>query len=246
MRWYENDGLWSGFGELMFSERRAVEAEANVADSPLLKFTPGTRVLDLCCGPGLYVVPLARRGHAVTGVDLNQEMLDRAASVCAEAGVEARLEQGDMGDYVRPGEFDVVINMYTSFGYFAEPERNLQVLRNAHESLVPGGQILMDLLGKEVLASWVGRPQAVDLPDGVAFMRDTVLDDWTRLRTDWTLVRDGAVHQASIVSFVYSAAEMRAMLEQAGFVDIECFGGFDGSTYDNHAKRLIVRGTRPR
>ncbi|MEV7908193.1 SAM-dependent methyltransferase, partial [Streptomyces anulatus] len=34
--------------------------------------------------------------------------------------------------------------------------------------------------------------------------------------------------------------------EAAGFVDVECFGGFDGVPYDNHATRLIVRGTRAR
>ncbi len=149
-----------------------------------------------------------------------------------------------MREYVDPGAFDLVISMYTSFGYFTDPDDNLRVLRNAFASLTPGGRLLVDVLGKEVLASWVGRPQAVDVEDGTVFMRDTILDDWTRLRTDWTLVREDTVRRASIVSYLYSAAELRALFEAAGFSDVECFGDFDAAAYDNHARRLIVRGTR--
>jgi hypothetical protein len=52
------------------------------------------------------------------------------------------------------------------------------------------------------------------------------------------------VRQASIECVLYSAAELRALFERAGFVDVECFGGFDASPYDNNARRLIVRGYR--
>lgn len=147
--------------------------------------------------------------------------------------------------YAEPGAFDVVLNVFTSFGYFEDAEDNLQVLRNAHESLAPGGQLLVDVMGKEVLAGWIGRPKVVDLPDGAyVVQRDTVLDSWRRLRTDWTLVRGSSARTASIHSWLYSAAELHALFEEAGFTDVECFGGFDGSGYDQHSDRLIVRGRR--
>ena len=244
MHWYADDGLWSDFFETMFSQRRADQAAELTAGSPLLAFPAGSAVLDLCCGPGLYLVPLARQGHKVTGVDLSPTMLERARAVCADAGVDVELVQGDMLDYISPGRFAVVLNLFTSFGYFDGPADNLQVLRNAHESLAPGGTLLVDVLGKEVLAGWVGRPQVVHHDDAVVFQRDTILDDWTRLRTDWTLVRGDTARTATITCFVYSAAELRALFEEAGFTDVECFGDFDGSPYDNHARRLIVRGRR--
>jgi SAM-dependent methyltransferase len=158
--------------------------------------------------------------------------------------VAARLVQANMLEFVEPDAYDLVINMYTSFGYFIDPGDNLTVLRNIHASLAPGGAAVIDLLGKEVLAGWVGRPQAVDVDGGTVFMRDTILDDWARLRTDWTLVRGDTVAQASIECVLYSAAELKALFRQAGFVDVECFGGFDAGPYDNHASRLIVRGYR--
>jgi SAM-dependent methyltransferase len=248
MAWYEDEELWVDFACVMFPERREREAADLVATSPLLKVATGTRVLDLACGPGVHVVPLARHGAEVTGVDLSDAMLSRARVACARAGVRARLVRADMREFTEPGAYDLVLNMYTSFGYFTDPGDNLAVLRNAHASLAPGGALLVDVLGKEVFASWVGRPQAVDvapeLGGGTVFMRDTVLDDWTRVRSDWTLVRDGTVRQASITSVLYSAAELRTLFEQAGFAGVECFGGFDASPYDNHARRLIVRGVR--
>ncbi|WP_309112564.1 class I SAM-dependent methyltransferase [Saccharothrix sp.] len=244
MDWYEDDDVWVGFAEVMFPPRRAAEAERLAATSPLLKIAPGDRVLDLACGPGTHVVPLARQGASVTGVDLSEAMLARAREACGHAEVEARLVRADMREHVEPGAYDLVINMYTSFGYFTEPGENLAVLRNAHTSLAPGGRLLVDVLGKEVFAGWVGRPQAVDVGGGTVFMRDTVLDDWTRLRSDWTWVRGDEVRRTSLYSTLYSAAELRVLFEAAGFTDVECFGDFDCSPYDNHARRLIVRGTK--
>jgi SAM-dependent methyltransferase len=247
MRWFEDESLWSDFSGTMFSGRRAEEAACLVTESPLLDFPGNARVLDLCCGPGIFLVPLARRGYRVTGVDLSPLMLKRAETACAGAGVGARLIAADMLEFTEPESFDVVLNVYTSFGYFEDPADNARVLRNAHASLVPGGQLLIDLMGKEVLAGWIGRPQLVELGDGTGayvVQRDTILDDWRRLRTDWTLVRDGRAREASITSWLYSAAELTALVQAAGFTDIACYGGFDAAPYDQHAKRLIVTARR--
>jgi SAM-dependent methyltransferase len=244
MHWYEDDELWSGFSEVVFSPERAARAAAAVTTSPVLRFPAGAKVFDQCCGVGVFTVPLARHGYAVTGIDLSPVMLARAEKALAEAGAEADLHQADMYDYVRPGEFDAVVNLYTSFGYFETEEQNLRVLRNAYDSLRPGGQLVVDLLGKETFAKWAGQPKVVPVTGGQVFMSDTILDDWTRYRTDWTLVRDGTARHTSLTMYAYSGAELRGLFQRAGFTAVECFGGFAGEPYDNNATRLIVRGTR--
>lgn len=246
MIWYEDVSLWSDFSEVLFPPERARLAEEVVATSPLFAFPPGSRVLDQCCGPGVYTVPLARHGYRVTGVDLHPELLERASAACAEAGVAASLTRADAREYAPPGAFDVVVNMHTSFGYFDDHEDNLQVLRSAYRSLAPGGQLIVDLLSKEMYAARRGAPKIVDVPGGMVVMRDVILDDWARYRTDWTLVRGGVATHTSLTCYVYSAVELRSMFAQAGFEKVECFGNLDGAPYDGAATRLIVRGTRPR
>ncbi|MEU8022633.1 class I SAM-dependent methyltransferase [Micromonospora haikouensis] len=244
MSWYEDLSLWSGFSDVLFSAERARHAADLVTTSPLLAFPPESRVLDQGCGVGFFAVPLARQGHRVTGVDLHRELLDRAEAEAAGTGPGASFVRADVREYVSPDAFDVVVNMYTSFGYFDEHDDNLQVLRNAYRSLVPGGTLIVDLLSKEVYASWVGPPKIVDVPGGMVVMRDTILDDWTRYRTDWTLVRGDRAEHTSLTCWVYSAAELTDMVAQAGFEKVECFGDFDGGPYDGGATRLIVRGTK--
>lgn len=238
--WFTDTGLWSGFSAVLFTPERARSAADLVDDSPLLAFPAGSRMLDQCCGPGFFAAPLARRGHQVTGVDLQDELLDRARTECPEAS----FIRADVRDYTAPGAFDVVVNMYTSFGYFDAHEDNMRVLTNAYESLAPGGTLLVDTMSKETYASWVGPPKVVDIPGGMVVMRDVILDDWSRYRTDWTMVRGGEASHASLTCWIYSAVELRAMFERAGFTGIEAYGGFDARPFDANATRLIMRGTR--
>ncbi|WP_329101475.1 methyltransferase domain-containing protein [Micromonospora sp. NBC_01699] len=246
MEWYEDDTFWMDFAGALFAPKRRREAQNWVATSPLLDLPAGSRVLDLGCGPGTYAVPLAERGALVTGVDLSVAMLDRARETTGQAGLTVRLVRADMREFVEPSSYDLVISMYTSFGYFADPAQNQLVLRNAWRSLVPGGRLLMDLFSKEIFARWAGTPKVVEVHDGGRlFMRDTILDDWTRFRSDWTLVRGDTARHGFFEQFVYSAAEIRTMLTAAGFTGIRCYGGFAEEPYDNHAKRLVVQAARP-
>lgn len=245
MNWYRNDDLWAGFYDVMFSGKRAAVAAKTVETSPVLRFPTGSRVLDLCCGPGIYLVPFARAGHQVTGVDLSPAMLTAAKSACVEADVQVEIVEGDMLTFRRPGAFDVVASMFSSFGYFDDHQDNMRVLHNIHDSLVAGGQIVLEVFGKEFLACRnLAQPQVLDLDGETVVVRNTILDDWTRLRTDWTKIRDGEVSTAHIESQLYSATELKTMLGQAGFENLECCGGFDERPYDLGSKTLIVRGTR--
>ncbi|OII67301.1 MULTISPECIES: class I SAM-dependent methyltransferase [unclassified Streptomyces] len=241
---FQDDDFWTEFHDFLFSEQRYAQAAEVLDGSPLLSFAPGSRVLDLCCGPGVFTVPLALRGHRVTGVDLSPAMLDRARKRTADAGAEAAYVQADARAYEEPGGFDVVLNMFTSFGYFEDPADNARVLRTMYTCLAPGGTLVLDLAGKELLARKVTPPKVVQRGDDLLVQTDTVLDDWARLRSDWVLVRGERVTRATLVWFVYSAVELRRMVEEAGFGRVEVFGGFDGRPYDGSAERLVLRAVR--
>src|SRR5678816_4345560 len=118
--WYADDDFWARIYPVLFShelfERAAAEVDAVLA----LTGVRGGRALDLCCGPGRHAVPLARHGFKVTGVDLSGFLLDEARSRAAAAGVDVEWVAQDMRTFVRPGAYDLIINLYTSFGYFSQ------------------------------------------------------------------------------------------------------------------------------
>ncbi|WP_399934982.1 class I SAM-dependent methyltransferase [Streptomyces kanamyceticus] len=241
---FQDDDFWTEFYDFLFPEQRYAQAEELLDTSPLLSFPAGARVLDLCCGPGVFTVPLADRGCDVTGVDLSPAMLDRARKRSAGTGAQARYVQADAREYEAPGAFDVVLSMFTSFGYFEDPADNARVLRTMRSCLAPGGTLVLDLAGKELLARRVTPPKVVQRGEDLMVQTDTVLDDWARLRSDWVLVRGDQVTRATLVWFVYSAVELRRMVEEAGFGRVEIFGGFDGRPYDENAERLVLRAVR--
>ncbi|WP_236239470.1 class I SAM-dependent methyltransferase [Streptomyces sp. CC228A] len=241
---FQDDDFWTGFHDFLFSEQRHTHAAELLDTSPLLSFAPGSRVLDLCCGPGVFTVPLALRGHRVTGVDLSPAMLDRARKRTADAGAQVTYVRSDARAYEAPDSFDAVLNLFTSFGYFEDPADNARVMRTMYRCLAPGGTLVLDLAGKELLARKVTPPKVVQRGDDLLVQTDTVLDDWARLRSDWVLVRGDRVTRATLVWFVYSAVELRRMAQDAGFGRVEVFGGFDGRPYDGNAERLILRAVR--
>lgn len=244
MEWFEDETLWVVFSDVLFTAGRAEEARTRVASSPLLQVPADAEVLDLGCGPGAYAIPLAGRGAAVTGVDLSPALLERARTGASEAGVKLRLVREDMREFVEPDRFDLAVSMYTSFGLFADHEDNMRVLRNVRASLKPGGHFLVDLYGKEILARDGGLPHILDIEGGTMIVRGTILGDWERFRDDFILVQGDRARTAFVEHTLYSAFELRTMLVEAGFTDVECFGGFDAEPFDNHARRLIVRGRR--
>ncbi len=114
----------------------------------LLALQPGSAVEDLGCGRGRHAIPLARRGFAVTGVDLSEKMLGIARTRARKEGVAVEWVREDMRVFRRPGTFDLCLSLFTSFGYFND-EENQKVLDNVGMSLKEGGILLLDLRNAE-------------------------------------------------------------------------------------------------
>lgn len=245
-QWFEDDSLWVDTYPYMFSQARLAAAEAEV--EPLLALV-GLRpqsVLDLCCGPGRFAIPLARRGYQVTGVDRTAFFLDKAKERAAREGVGVEWVQADMRAFVRPGAYDLALSMFTSFGYFDDKDEDLTVLRNIHASLRPGGALVMDVVGKEQVAGQFETARSRKHADGsVVIDRREVFDDWTRVRMEWTIIKGDTVRVYAIDHTIYSGQELKDRFTAAGFADVKLYGSIGGAPYDREAERLIVVGRKP-
>ncbi|HEY7729168.1 MAG TPA: class I SAM-dependent methyltransferase [Candidatus Eisenbacteria bacterium] len=245
--WFDDDSFWRDLYPFLFSEARVESAVEDARKLLRLVRPRGRAVLDLCCGPGRFCIPLAKRGYRVTGVDRTRLFLAKARARARAARVSVEWVRRDMRDFVRPAAFDLALSMFTSFGYFDDKREDLRVLRNVRRSLRPGGAFLIETLGKEQLAR-IFLPVTSDiLPDGTQLVqRHAIFDDWTRIRNGWTLIRRGRAKTYTFHHTIYSGQELRDRMEEAGFVAVRLYGGLDGRAYGREAERLVAVGMRER
>jgi len=244
--WFDNDAFWRDFYPFMFPEKRFADTPEQIEKVLALTNPPGKAALDLCCGRGRCSIALAKKGFTVTGVDKTRFLLDKARAKARAAKVKIRWIQMDMRDFVRPDAFDLALSMFTSFGYFDDKTQDTAVLRNLSVSLRPAGAVLIDAVGKEILAKTF-QPTTSDVyPDGTVLVeRHEVVDDWTRVRNEWILLRKGRAKSFKFHLTVYSGQEMRDRLEEVGFADVRLFGNLNGDAYGPGARRLIAVARRP-
>jgi len=234
------------------NEEEAVEALHLIESvyQPLLKElqTGSLRILDLACGQGRYSRLLANLGHEVAGVDLSEELLAAAA--------RSRLKKEPLSSgklwFVRADKrsipfcasFDLVINMFTSFGYFQEDEENFKVLLSAACALKPGGRFLIDYLNRNrVIENLVG--ESVAGQGGITVrQRRRISPDG--LRVEKIIQMEGPKGHDTWSESVrlYSSQEMEQMLSRAGLEVQGLIGNYQGDPFQPDSARLILIGSK--
>ncbi|MGY6587915.1 MAG: class I SAM-dependent methyltransferase [Wenzhouxiangella sp.] len=241
--WYLEDDFWRNFGPLMFNEESFHLAAEQLPGLLKLVGTEPEAVLDLGCGPGRHSLPLAASGYPVTAVDTSQTLLEHLEAARGELPIE--IVQADMREFVRPGHFDLALVMWTSFGYFEDEADHARVLDNIHQSLRPGGRLVLDLVGVETLARTLEPAHVTEYDDGRLLLeRPMLIDNMTRLDNEWLLIDGDEVVRQHFSHRVWSAGEIQGLLTRHGFEIVAIHGDYDGADYDLEAERLIVIAKR--
>jgi SAM-dependent methyltransferase len=243
--WFENEELWRELFPFVFSEQRMQAANYEIEQILQLVAYNGLSVLDLCCGPGRHALILAQRGLQVTAVDRSPLLLDHAREQARKAEVDIEWVQEDMRDHLRPASYDLALNLFTSFGYFDDRADDQRVLANLHRSLRPGGTLLIEMASKEWIA---GLEQYTTLERGtdgsVLIRHNDIVEDWSRVRNEWILIRDGKASTHVFHHNLYSGQDLKRSLRQAGFDNVRLFGDLDGHPFDRAARRLVAVATK--
>lgn len=243
--WYEENTFWMRTADLLFSKAHWERAPAEVARMvDLLKLEQPAHVLDIPCGPGRHSIELAQLGFGVTGVDLTAAYLENARQLADNYKTEIELVQADMRAFVRDEAFDVVINMYTSFGYFEDPEDDNRVLENWFRCLKKGGLLLIDLMGKEVLARILTPNRWKEYNNKIIIEKPSITQNWGWVQNEWIIIDESGTHTFNLGHRLYSAVELIGAVEKVGFRSVEVFGGLSGVPYDDKAERLVLVATK--
>jgi len=177
-------------------------------------------VLDLCCGSARHAKLLSEDGYYVRGIDINEEAIRAARVACPDARFDV-LDMRAVGTL--GGPFDAVVNLWHSFGYFAD-ETHLDILRQINSILRPGGRAIFDLYTDGYLAQ--SRYERVT-PRGGRQIRTTHHRKGQRLTVK--LEYDGL--DGDVFDWrLYSPAEFEALCVAAGFEILLACTRFSEST----------------
>jgi SAM-dependent methyltransferase len=221
----------------------------------------GDPILELGCGTGRVLGPLAAAGHRVTGIDRSRPMLDRARSVLqvqAHASTDARrvtLVEGSMIEAERApgGPFGLVIFSLNGLMHLSAMAEQRAALASARRALDPRGMLVIDLLNPtpELLTTLDGRVRHEGLwrkSDGTMVDRFSVRTQDSAEQTIDTELWYDLVDPAGQIRRVRSgfplrylvASELALLLELTGFVEWKMYGSYDLDPYDDESDRLIV------
>jgi len=220
--WYANESFWRELFPFLFDEARSAAAAGEIDRIFEAAAYSGREVLDLCCGAGRHSVELARRGFRVTGVDRSPYLLDRARSVADAAGVEVEWVAEDMRCFSRPAGFDLALNLFSSFGFFDDPEEDRRVLDRTFDNLRVGGSLVMELTDRDSLAGGFEPSVTETATDGATLVRhQEFVDGGSWLRNRWIVIREGRRSSFEFRQRVYSGGEIEDLLRGAGFSRVQ-------------------------
>jgi SAM-dependent methyltransferase len=245
-QWCCDDSFWIAFYPYMFCLDGEISCNIeNVTDNPfghkgeidsiisMVDLDQNSQILDLCCGVGRHSIPFALRGHHVTAVDGSPFLLNIGKhyaenNLILKEKIEWLLE--DMRHFNRINTYDIIINMYSSFGYFNDKEDDLKVLKNMYHSLKIDGVLFIETISRE---TYIIRQDTntlctyQTLSNGTSVERNRELsEDETKVYCQWKLLdhTHNSYHSFHTICNVYSKQDLIELLWQVGFSKVEVFG----------------------
>ena len=243
MEWFEK---W--FGEeylLVYEHRNTAQAEADIRNiDKIIGFNENELVLDLCCGPGRHDNTIAQFGCRVIGLDYSMPLLKQASASVPSGMKYPVFVRGDARALpFKSGVFDIVLNLFTSFGYFEDTE-NHELLKSINGLLKPGGRFLIDYLNPPKVCSELV-PETVREKDGMNIIEkrfhDTVCN---RIIKDIIISKDGDSQKFEESVRLYTIEEMLGMIEKAGLKVMRVLGSNDCKPYNETSDRMIIYGIK--
>jgi SAM-dependent methyltransferase len=243
---------WRSFftGPALELWRLAIPRETTLAQVEalvrLLELRPGERLLDVPCGNGRLALELAARGFLVSGLDLSHELVEEGLRAAAERALTLDLRAGDMRALPWEGLFDAAICAGNSFGYFTDQE-NRDFLAGVARRLRPGGRFLLEYplvaeisLERREPRSWQRRGDLILLSES---SHDV---ERARLETTYVFVDLArGTSESRPASFrIYSARDVRVLLDEVGLGSHVFLGDLDGSPFGPHSPGFFVRALR--
>jgi SAM-dependent methyltransferase len=223
----------------------------------------GGPVLELGCGTGRVLLPIARAGIRIDGVDGSKLMLDRCRDRLAAETQEVRdrvtLQLRDGAEFTSPTKYPLVIAPFRVFQQLVTVEHQLAFLAAAERHLAPGGWFVFDVFNPSFRMMSADRSgESVDTPeftleDGRKLKRTARipnvrwLDQVSEIELIYYVTEPGKVTDRFVQALElrwYTRVELDHLLARAGLRATATYGNFDRSAPSDVAPEFVIRAER--
>ena len=238
---------WFGPGYLALyddylAERTPVEIDRLEA---LLALRPPLRILDLPCGQGRHAIELARRGYDVTGVDLSPFLLKVAEERARADGIRLHWLEGDMRQPIAGERFDIVLNLFTSLGYFADEADDRKVVDAAAAMLGPGGRFLLEVINGERLMARFQEREWFTVGQAAVVERRSLDRTARRMVVERTVTTPNDTEVNLHAIRLYTGRDVSGIMRSTGFGRVDLYGDWSGEPLTSDSLRVLAVGTMP-
>ncbi|MCA6078234.1 SAM-dependent methyltransferase [Fulvivirga sedimenti] len=200
-----------------------------------VQVTTSDHILDLACGRGRHAIYLNKKGFNVTGLDLSPQ------SIAIAREFENSRLHFDTHDMRRPlpGKFNLIMNLFTSFGYFETDDEHLRALENIADGLVPGGCFILDFMNARFVKKHLVKHNTLTIGE-VKFDLER-RDDGRFIEKDIRFeTTEGRRHFKERVR-AFTENELESLISRSGMRVIEKWGNYGLGAFDPEiSERLIL------
>lgn len=216
----------------------------------------GGPILELGCGTGRALIPLARAGYDITGVDLSLTMLAIAQAKAKASGAAKRITllAGDYAEVELGGPYRFAFTVMNTFLHLPDQAAQMRALRHWRQSLAPHGLLLIDILHPDVatLAGLDGRLELASTwndPDSghvtMKFLTRTVdlAEQTLHIHHIYDEMKSDGQIQRTVASYALRYLwrfEAELLLEKAGYTLEAVYGDWDMAPFESSSERMIL------
>ena len=202
------------------------------------------KILDIGCATGELSYQLAKEGAEVIGIDLNEDLLDEAKSQKHQENLQ--FQTGNMLELEKDfqeNEFDAVLCFGNTLVHLPDKTAVIKMLHGVEKTLTPGGKFLLQILNYD----YIFNDKITELPlietENIRFIREYKIDENNpaiRFQTELVMKKEGKSVRNETPLLALRSEELKSLLTQSGFRDIEFFSNFKEESFGGNHLPLVV------
>jgi SAM-dependent methyltransferase len=234
-KWFQS---WfdTSYYHILYKHRDYKEAEAFIKNIvTYLNLNKADSILDLACGKGRHSIFLNSLGYDVTGLDLSKNSIEHAKTNESES---LHFEVHDMRN-VYETQFEIVLNLFTSFGYFQEEMDNFKVIQTIKSCLKQNGIGVIDYMNSPLVIDNLIAHNSYE-SDGIKFeLKRNYKDGFITKNIEVNDDGNSFHFEEKVRAFTFQ--DFETMLSNAGLHLLDCFGSYKLEPFNNKtSERLIL------